>query len=128
MLRYLRLMLVLGSLYKVGHSLLGESNVYLGNVYKLTRPFHRVLNKHRAFVPLKDAHGTTQLLIDAEKYPQLAGLPDLPPESVIHVEGTVVARPEAQRRPVRDCFGAYPGVHPEIDIDLRSQPATLRWL
>ncbi|KZV69140.1 hypothetical protein PENSPDRAFT_686628 [Peniophora sp. CONT] len=60
----------------------------------------RVLNKHRAFIPLKDAHGTTQLLIDAEKYPQLAGLPDLPPESVIHIEGTVVARPTTQRRSV----------------------------
>ena len=66
---------------------------------------YRVLNKHRSFIPLKDAHGTTQLLIDAEKYPQLAGLPDLPPESVIHVEGTVVARPEMQRRPVRSLSG-----------------------
>ena len=90
--------------------------------------YHRVLNKHRAFVPLKDAHGTTQLLIDAEKHPQLAGLSDLPPESVIHVEGTVLARPATQRRPVRASTRIYPGTKFFADINLRFLPVTLRWL
>jgi aspartyl-tRNA synthetase len=62
------------------------------------------LNKHRAFIPLKDAHGTTQLIVDVKKFPALAGFTDVPPESVVHVEGTVLARPESQVKPVSLCI------------------------
>ncbi|KAI0033727.1 tRNA synthetases class II-domain-containing protein, partial [Vararia minispora EC-137] len=59
----------------------------------------RAINKDRAFVLLKDAHGTTQLIIDSKKFPPLKGLVDVPPESVVHVTGTVTERPQSQIKP-----------------------------
>ncbi|KAL0949568.1 hypothetical protein HGRIS_009617 [Hohenbuehelia grisea] len=54
-----------------------------------------------SFLPLKDSHGTTQLIIDHQRpeAEQLHALSDLPPESVVVIEGTVLLRPPNARRP-----------------------------
>ncbi|KAF7331803.1 AA-TRNA-LIGASE-II domain-containing protein [Mycena kentingensis (nom. inval.)] len=50
--------------------------------------------KHLSFYPLRDSSGTTQLVAD-----NLPSLADVPVESTVLVQGTVVARPPAARRP-----------------------------
>ena len=49
---------------------------------------------------LKDAHGTTQLVIDSKESPSLKGFVNVPPESVVHIAGTVTERPKSQIKPV----------------------------
>ncbi|KAJ7117378.1 tRNA synthetases class II-domain-containing protein [Mycena crocata] len=53
-----------------------------------------------SFFPLKDSLGTTQLVVN---HPEVAGnqpsLSDVPVESVVLIEGTVLARPPAAKRP-----------------------------
>ncbi|KAJ6539131.1 tRNA synthetases class II-domain-containing protein [Mycena capillaripes] len=53
-----------------------------------------------SFFPLKDSLGTTQLIVN---HPEVAGnqhsLSDVPVESAVLIEGTVLARPQAAKRP-----------------------------
>jgi len=53
-----------------------------------------------SFFPLKDSLGTIQLIVN---HPEVAGnqpsLSDVPVESTVLIEGTVLARPPAARRP-----------------------------
>lgn len=56
-----------------------------------------------SFFPLKDSYGTTQLIVDhsEERRPNLApALADVPVESTVLIQGTVLMRPENARRPV----------------------------
>ncbi|KAK2466515.1 hypothetical protein APHAL10511_002157 [Amanita phalloides] len=57
--------------------------------------------KHMSFFPLKDSYGTTQLIVGhLEGRPDLAAaLSDVPVESTVLIEGTVLLRPENARRP-----------------------------
>ncbi|KAF5387306.1 hypothetical protein D9757_005772 [Collybiopsis confluens] len=51
-----------------------------------------------SFFPLKDSHGTVQLVVNNSNS-NLAGLSKVPLESFVLVEGEVVLRPESARRP-----------------------------
>ncbi|KAJ8698052.1 aspartate--tRNA ligase msd1 [Pleurotus ostreatus] len=52
-----------------------------------------------SFFPLKDSHGTTQLIVDRSNQASLLhGLSNVPTESVVLIEGTVVLRPQSARR------------------------------
>lgn len=59
-----------------------------------------------SFFPLKDSYGTTQLIVDhSEGSPNLAAaLAEVPVESTVLIEGTVLMRPENARRPVCEIF------------------------
>jgi len=48
-----------------------------------------------SFFPLRDSFGTTQLVIDQGE----SGLFDVPVESTVLIEGTVLQRPDSARRP-----------------------------
>lgn len=50
-----------------------------------------------SFFPLKDASGTVQLLV---KDDHLESLSNIPVESSVLIEGTVLLRPPSARRPV----------------------------
>jgi aspartyl-tRNA synthetase len=52
-----------------------------------------------SFYPLKDSHGTTQLTANHDVTSALA---EVPVESTLIVEGTVLLRPSTARRPVSD--------------------------
>jgi aspartyl-tRNA synthetase len=52
-----------------------------------------------SFYPLKDSHGTTQLTTNHDVTSALA---EVPVESSVIVEGTVLLRPPTARRPVSD--------------------------
>ncbi|KAF7800005.1 hypothetical protein EIP86_011248 [Pleurotus ostreatoroseus] len=61
------------------------------------------LGKGFLFFPLRDPHGTVQLVVDARTLDPatVAAMRDTPPESTVCVRGTVRERPEGQKRPVR---------------------------
>ncbi|CAK5275756.1 unnamed protein product, partial [Mycena citricolor] len=50
-----------------------------------------------SFYPLQDSFGTTQLVVNHSS--DRSSLSDIPTESAVLIEGTVVARPQAARRP-----------------------------
>ncbi|KZT26927.1 aspartyl-tRNA synthetase, partial [Neolentinus lepideus HHB14362 ss-1] len=59
------------------------------------------LVKNVLFVPIKDSHGTTQLLLSREHSSEdvFNGLCSVSPESIVLIEGQVRLRPEKSRRP-----------------------------
>ena len=59
-----------------------------------------------SFFPLKDSYGTTQLIVDHSEGPPNFALPlaDVPVESAVLIEGTVLMRPGNARRPVCEIF------------------------
>ncbi|KAI0316719.1 hypothetical protein OF83DRAFT_223481 [Amylostereum chailletii] len=61
----------------------------------------RKASKSLSFIPLKDARGTTQLVLDRKRSPDLPDLSSVPVESVVLVRGHVRLRPDSQRRPRR---------------------------
>lgn len=62
------------------------------------------MSKHLSFFTLKDGDGQTQLLVRYPKAEDMAypKLDEVPVESVVLVEGKVVARPGSSKRTVRD--------------------------
>ncbi|KAF8897296.1 hypothetical protein BD779DRAFT_1490101 [Infundibulicybe gibba] len=52
--------------------------------------------KHMSFFPLKDSFGTTQLIVN---HTRPASLSEVPVESAVLIEGTVLLRPHSARRP-----------------------------
>lgn len=77
-----------------------------------------------SFFPLKDSHGTTQLIVDRSNQASLLhGLSNVPTESVVLIEGTVVLRPQSARRhvsgalfaEVNSCLASY------IDITFKGR-------
>ncbi|KAF6762753.1 aspartyl-tRNA synthetase [Ephemerocybe angulata] len=68
-----------------------------------------------SFFPLKDSHGTTQLVVNHADAPEAAAaLSSLPPESTVLIQGTVALRPQTARRP-----------GPTGDIDVNVSKVTL---
>ncbi|KAI0049589.1 hypothetical protein FA95DRAFT_1581649 [Auriscalpium vulgare] len=78
---------------------------------------HRKVSKALSFFPLRDSHGTTQLVVqlgadvDPKAAHELAALFDVPVESTVLVEGEVRLRPQNQRRP---------GPAGDIEVQLKS--------
>lgn len=54
-----------------------------------------------SFFPLKDSYGTTQLIVNhSQGFAELSALADVPIESSVLIEGTVLLRPQEARRKV----------------------------
>lgn len=53
-----------------------------------------------SFYPLKDSYGVTQLIVNHDA--GLSAFANLPVESAVLIEGTVLLRPPTARRPVSD--------------------------
>lgn len=71
--------------------------------------------KHVSFFPLKDSHGTTQLVVNHSEAPEASEvLSSLPPESTVLVQGTVALRPQGARR-----------AGPSGDIDVQVSKVTV---
>lgn len=54
-----------------------------------------------SFYPLKDSYGTTQLIVNHD-VTELSAFDQLPLESAVLIQGTVLLRPPTARRPVSD--------------------------
>lgn len=53
-----------------------------------------------SFFPLKDSYGTTQLIVNHSQGTEVSALADVPTESSVLIEGTVLLRPQDARRQV----------------------------
>ncbi|THH33771.1 hypothetical protein EUX98_g387 [Antrodiella citrinella] len=59
----------------------------------------RKAGKKFAFFPLRDVHGTTQLVVQAREHDcTMTSMLEVPSESTVLIEGLVNARPQSQRR------------------------------
>lgn len=73
----------------------------------LIRLPYRKLSKSLSFFPLKDSYGITQLVVhrDSANVEKFAALSDVPPESVVLIQGRVRSRPDHSKRTV--CFSSF---------------------
>jgi hypothetical protein len=83
--------------------------------------------KRVSFFPLKDSHGTTQLIASPQAFSDLA---NVPLESSVLIQGTVLPRPQGARREVFSSFFSairllfspplFQGATGEIDVQVES--------
>ena len=91
----------LTSFWPDGYYLSGEYYLYPISYYIL-RFYTSKVSSSLSFFPLRDSHGTTQLVVNrdsAETSSVLDSLAALPAESVVLVEGRVRLRPQNAQRP-----------------------------
>ena len=104
----------------------GVRGLLLYKCITLSSPYCRKMGKKLSFFGLRDSFGTTQLIADARVcgIESLTALREIPAESTVLVKGTVLARPESQRRSVRSYpFHPCSGTH----IGRRNLQDTLRF-
>lgn len=91
-----------------GSSQNGDYLSSLSTTYHASSSFLLRKGKLVSFFPLKDSYGTTQLILNhSQGFPELSALKDVPIESSVLIEGTVLLRPQEAKRPVCLLFMFY---------------------